>query len=166
MFAVFKARPAEPVVIDASIEIEAPLEVVFDLLDLACPGNALRIQGYVFKDNLFGLARYCATHADAPGVVYHFDLDHYVANMEIGFRSWLECGRTNSAVVGSRSDYVLVGISDGCCRLELTETASLKPGTGAKSAARERAAMTRLVNDHLLRLKLLAEYGADADIAA
>lgn len=166
MFALFKSRPAEPVVIDASIVIDAPIEDVFDLLDLACPSNALRIQGYEFKDNLFGLARYCATHADAPGVVYHFDLDHYVANMEIGFRSWLECGRTNSAVTQSRSDYVLVGLTDASCRLVLTETATLRRGTGAKVAARERVAMTQLVNDHLLRLKLLAEYGADADVAA
>ncbi len=166
MLGLMKAKPVDPVVIEASIVIDTPRESVFDLLDFSSPSNALRVGGYQFRENAFGLGRFCATHPGAPGVTFHFELDDYVANMLIGFRSWLECAGDDSPVVASRSDYVVVSVGDDRCRLGLIETASLKPGTSRKLAAKEREAMAEAVQAHMQRLKVLAEYGAEADVAA
>lgn len=166
MLGLFGAKAREPIVIERVIAISAPVDVVFDLLDFSSPANLLRACGYEFQENAFGLSRYCATHPDAEGVVYHFEVDDLVPNMAIGFRSWLDTEENGSVVTGSRSDYALVGIGEDGCRLELRETAAVKPGASKRAAAREAEAMGKLVEAHLARLKLVAEYGADADVAA
>ncbi len=166
MFGLLKPKLTDPVIIRTAIVIDAPREAVFDLLDFASPSNVLRALGYGFAGNVFGTGRYAATHGDAPGVTYHFEVDDYVANIAIGFRSWLEGERVKREVTGSRSDYVLVGLDEERCRLELVETGALRPGVSRKAADRAKDVMTELVEDHLRRVKVLAEYGADADVAA
>ncbi len=160
-----KQRGGE-MVIERSIMIDAPVEAVFDLLDFASPMNVLRISGYSFRENAFGLGRYCAMHDNAPGSIYHFEVDQITPNMALGFRSWLECEDTDSVVTESRSDYALIAMGEDRCKLEMRETASVRAGARKRDVERERAAMLELVDAHLERLKLLAEYGADADVAA
>lgn len=162
------SKSRKPIVITRSVMIEAPREIVFDLLDFSSPSNVLRACGYEFRENAFGLGRYCATHPDAEGVVYHFEVDDIVPNMVIGFRSWLDTDLANTAVTGSRSDYELFAVGEDRCRLEMVETAAVKPRTGRKALKREEVAMAELVDAHLHRIKLIAEFGtdADADVAA
>lgn len=157
---------AREIVIERSIMIDAPLEAVFDLLDFSSPMNVLRISGYTFRENAFGLGRYCAMHDEAPDVIYHFEVDQITPNMAIGFRSWLESDGPDSVVTESRSDYALIAVGEDRCKLEMRETAIVRPGTRKREAERERASMLELVEAHLARLKVFAEYGADADVAA
>lgn len=166
MLGLIGSKSAKPIVIERSMMIDAPREAVFDLLDFTSPSNVLRICGYVFRENAFGLGRYCATHHESPDVVYHFEVDDLVPNMALGFRSWIDSDISDCAVTVSRSDYELFAVGEDRCRLEMRETASVRPGTTKRAAERERAAMLELVDAHLQRLKVFAEYGADADVAA
>lgn len=167
MLSVFKRQPAnEPVTIEGDIEIRAAAEEVFALIDFRSKDNALRARGFAFGDCDPDAGRFEVCNPDMPDVTFHFEVTERRRGREITFRSTLECERQLGALEESVSAYRIVPIGERFCRLELTETARLRAGLSDVDRKAEQSLLILTVHNNLAQLKLHAEEGAEAAIAA
>ena len=151
-----------PVEIEAELDADAPIERVFDLLDFAAPGNALRERGFLFLEEPDGsIGRFRVTDPARPDVIFVFDVDVFEWPTRIRFQTSFEADEPVGSVVSSVSNYVLTSTGHESCSLHLVETSWLKPGLSSKRKRMERAMLTLSVQQHITRLCVHAAIGAE-----
>lgn len=167
MLSMFKRQPAnEPITIHGDIEIRAGAADVFRLLDFSSKDNALRARGFEFCEGSVDVGRFKVVNPDMPDVVFQFDVTKRRPGREITFRSTMECENPFGAIEQSVSAYSILPIGERYCKLELTETAHLREDLSEVDRDAEQSMLILSVHNNLARLKLHAEQGLDAAIAA
>ena len=151
-----------PVEIEAELDAEAPIERVFDLLDFAAPGNALRERGFLFlEEPVASVGRFKAVDPGNPDMIYVFDTDIFEWPSRIRFQTRFESHEPVGVVEQTISDYHLTSTGPETCNLHLVETCWLQPGLSGKRKRMEKAMLTLAVQRHITRLCIHAVLGAD-----
>ena len=161
MFGLGRKPENPPVVVEADLEIEASIETVFALLDLASPDCALRAQGFDFGEAPEDKTRYAGRLPDMPDTVFHFEVHERVAPSRYVMTSWFESEVPLGALEQGHSVYNLKPLGEDRCVVELVETATLKPGLSTYERGSEDAMIRLAVVQDLMKLKLHAEGGPD-----
>lgn len=149
----------------AEVEIDAPLDRVFELLDFSSPGNALRERGVDIVD---------ISEPGAPGtlfvgcdpemadVSFSFAVEHRDAPRSIAFKTVMRSSTPVSGLVDSRSVYRLSEAENGQITVEHRELARFRDDLTDEELATEYAMMGIAIYNDLAKLKLHAEIGPDA----
>ena len=152
----------EPVVIEAGLDAEAPVERLFELLDFAAPGHAMRERGYLFLEEPEGtLGRYRVVDPANPDVICIYDVDLFDWPQRIRYETRFETTDCTSTVQRAISDYTLRATGPDTSHVRLTETVFLKTGLSRRDYRTEHAMLVLSVQRHITRLCMHAAFGAE-----
>ncbi|MEL6258389.1 MAG: SRPBCC family protein [Pseudomonadota bacterium] len=162
MFNLFKAKPTEPVILEAEIDIEANIETVFAALDPAHDQNGLVQRGWTVAPDAEDPGLLRAVDPNMPDLAFLFD----VVEREAPYRLVMHTRFADGAIVGNleegRSAYALIDRGEAGCRVAVLEESHLAPGLGRRQREQEEAMLAVAVHDDLARLKALIEDGPEA----
>lgn len=152
----------EPVEIETSLEAEAPIERLFDLLDFGSPGNVLRERGFLFLDEPLGsIGVFRATDPANPDVIFRYAVDVCEWPNRIRFETRFETVEEDTVLQKTMSDYTLISMGAYRSSLHLVETCWLKPGLSQKKFRMEQAMLNLSVQQHVTRLCVHASLGLE-----
>jgi uncharacterized protein YndB with AHSA1/START domain len=154
-----------PYEFSAEVEIEAPIERVFELLDFGAEGNALRERGFRIvdiTDTPQGFQRFTGLDPDMPTIIFTFTVEHYQAPYAIAFKTTFSNQEKLGGLRDSRSVYVLSDLGDGMVRVQQTELARFREELTEDELSMEHSLMGIAIYNDLAKLKLHAEIGPEA----
>lgn len=173
MFGLFKRKETDDTVtqkddvheFSAEVEIEASLERVYELLDFALPGNALRERGVNIVDiSADGAPQtvYAGCDPEMADITFTFTVEHRDAPRSIAFKTVMKSETPIGGLVDSRSVYRLSANEDGVVTVEHHELARFRDDLTEEELATEYAMMGIAIYNDLAKLKLHAEIGPEA----
>lgn len=159
-----KRRTAnDPIVIEVDHTAQAPVERIFELLDFAAHGHALRERGYLFLEEPEGaLGRYRVVDPSNPDCVSVHDVDLFDWPARIRYETFYETGEATVPFQRSISDYALSSSGAATSTIRLVETVFFRKPLSRGDYRARRAMLLLSVQRHLMQLCMHAARGVDA----
>lgn len=152
---------SSPIVNDGETVIDATAAQIYEKLDLASPGNALRGRGFTFGPGNPAYDIFEATDPSQPDVTLVFEVTEARPRKRYCYRTTTRSHDAACPVVESASEYTIIPQKDGRQLLHLQETSVLAPGLNRHEYVLERAKLNFSVFRTLARLRLHLELGTD-----
>lgn len=162
MFGLFKPKlaPDGPVTFSLPVEIEAPVEAVYALIDWASPDNAKRQLGHHVEPLDGRPGEYLLVMKGMEDLRFEFGVIEAVPNEAYAYNCEIvpSVGRLKHSI----ERYDFSALDEGRCLVTLTTTAQFEDGMRMKDYTSELHIMAQATAQAMAKFKLHAEQGAQA----
>lgn len=165
MFGLFKRKtsdavPDEPIVLKIAIEIEAPAEAVYALLDWGDERNQMVARGNTVRRESTQPEMYRLWYDRAPDLNFLLTVTDAVPARHYAFDALIvpPVGRRT----GSHESYTIEPLGNERCQVTFVNTVHHQPGLTQQDLAHEVSMSSMAAASGLAKLKLQAEQGAEA----
>ncbi len=153
----------DSIVIEVDHTAQASVERVFELLDFAAHGHALRERGYLFLEEPDGaLGRYCVVDPANPDRVSVHDVDLFDWPVRIRYETVYEIGEPGVPCHRSISDYTLRPTGEFTSAIQLVETVFFRSPLSRADYRSRRAMLLLSVQRRVMQLCMHAARGVEA----
>ena len=160
MFGLFKAKTfdLEPLEFDVTVDVDAPAERVYALIDWADPGNAKRELGNHVEALDPSGTRFLLIMTAMPDL--RFEMTVSDADRPRSYAFTTEITPPIGRLDWSKEHYTVEPVGPDTCKLRQTVTVKFNDGLTMRQAEEELAKMHAACTSAIVKLKVHAEQGA------
>ena len=161
MLGLFKRKTVdmEPIEFEASLEVAAPADRVYALVDWSDPGNAKRELGNLVEPIANSVEKYLLVLNVLPD--HRFEMTVSEARRPHAYAFSTEIAPPIGKLLWSTERYAITPQGEGACTVSQTVVAKFNDGLTMREVEQELMVMSSACQRALVKLKLHAEQGAE-----